>query len=151
SLLADQNVRRPVLRGLAAYADRNTPNRVLVLYPDMSPEEKQDAIATLASRKEYALALLDAVEKKIVARTDLSAYTARQLYALGDKQLSERLRQVWGEVRDTAPAKKDQLARYRAQLTPSALTRADLGNGRLVFSKTCQQCHTLYGEGGKIG
>ena len=24
-------------------------------------------------------------------------------------------------------------------------------NGRLIFSKTCQQCHKLFGEGGSIG
>lgn len=36
-------------------------------------------------------------------------------------------------------------------LTASYLSRADLGNGRRLFSKTCQQCHKLYGEGQTIG
>src|SRR5205823_3098682 len=44
-----------------------------------------------------------------------------------------------------------QLARCKAQMTPAYLSRADLSNGRLVYSKTCQQCHLLFGEGGKIG
>jgi putative heme-binding domain-containing protein len=150
-LLTDKGLRRTALRGLAAYADAATPKRVLAVFGDLSPDEKQDAVATLSSRKEYALALLDAVERKAVARTDISAYVARQLYALGDKEVTGRLREVWGDIRDTAPDKQKQLARYKAMLTPGYLSRADLGNGRLVFSKTCQQCHTLYGEGGKIG
>src|SRR5207248_11461557 len=102
-------------------------------------------------RKEYALALLDAVEKKMVPRADVSAYAARQMYALGDAKVNGRLRQVWGEIRDTAPQKREQMAKYKALLTPAYLKTADVRNGRLVFSRTCQQCHKLYGEGGTIG
>ena len=29
--------------------------------------------------------------------------------------------------------------------------RVDPSRGRAVFAKTCQQCHTLFGTGGKIG
>jgi putative membrane-bound dehydrogenase-like protein len=150
-LLADKATRRAALRGLAAYPDAATTAKILAVYPDLTPDEKQDAIATLASRKESAVALLDAVEKKAIPRSDVSAFAARQMFALGDPKLTERLRQVWGEVRDTAPQKQAQLAKYRALLTPAYLKNADLRNGRLVFSKTCQQCHKLYGEGGTIG
>lgn len=150
-LLADKAVRRLALRGLGSFSHDATPQRVLAVYADLTMEEKQDAIAALASRKEYALALLQAVEKKTVARGDMSAFIARQLYALGDKQVSERLRQVWGEVRDTAPEKQKQLARYKTLLTPAFMKNADPGNGRLLFSKTCQQCHKLFGEGHTIG
>ena len=53
-----------------------------------------------------------------LART-LSAYIARQLHAMGDPQVRMRLKEVWGEVRDTAPDKQQQLARYKALLTPT--------------------------------
>jgi putative membrane-bound dehydrogenase-like protein len=150
-LLADKVTRRAAIRGLAAYPHPDTPRRILAIYPDLTAEEKQDAIATLASRKESALTLLDAVEKKAVPRADVSAYAARQMYALNDPTVTDRLRQVWGEIRDTAPQKKEQMAKYKALLTPAYLKTADVRNGRLVFSKTCQQCHKLYGEGGTIG
>jgi putative heme-binding domain-containing protein len=150
-LLADKAVRRTVLRGLGSLPHEATPQRVLAVYSDLTGEEKHDAVATLASRKEYALALLNAVEKKTVARTDITAYTARQIFSMNDKQVTERLHQVWGDVRDATADKQKQIARYKAFLTPGYLQRADLGNGRLVFSKTCQQCHKLYGEGGTIG
>jgi putative heme-binding domain-containing protein len=150
-LLADRAVRQVALRGLASFPHDATPKRVLGVYKDLTAEEKLDAVATLASRKEYALELLNAVENKTVARTDVSAYVARQLHSLGDKQVDERLRQVWGEVRQSAPEKQEQLKRLKTMLTPTFLKRADLSNGRLVFSQTCQQCHKLYGEGGTIG
>lgn len=150
-LLADRNVRRLALRGLAVLADPATPQRILDVYPDLTVEERQDAVATLASRKEYALALLEAVEKKTVPRLDVSAFVARQIHALGDSHMRERLHQVWGEVRDTAPEKQKQLASFKSLLTPNFMKNADPANGRVIFSKTCQQCHKLFGEGATIG
>jgi putative heme-binding domain-containing protein len=150
-LLADAELRGTALRGLAGYADATTPKVVLALYPKLSHQERQDAIAMLASRKEYALSLLAAVRDKAVPAGDISAFVARQLYALGDPNLTEQLRRHWGEVRDTAPQKKEQIAKYKKMLSASFLSRADLDNGRALFAKTCQQCHQLHGEGGKIG
>lgn len=150
-LLADKVMRSAALRGLGSMPHKATPQKVLAIYGQLTGEEKHDAVATLASRKEYALELLTAVEKKAVPRTDLTAYVARQIYSLNDRQVTERLRQVWGEVRDATPQKQQHIARYKTLLTAAFLKKADLGNGRLIFSKTCQQCHKLYGEGGTIG
>ncbi|MGE5190920.1 MAG: PVC-type heme-binding CxxCH protein [Deltaproteobacteria bacterium] len=149
--LTDKVLRRTALRGLASVPADETSARVLAVYSGLTRDEKQEAVATLASRKTFALALLDAVEKKIVARNDLSAYIARQLFAFGDEEVTERLRHVWGDVRSTSPRKQEQVARYKALLTPSFLSRADLSNGRLIYSKSCLQCHVLFGEGGRIG
>jgi putative membrane-bound dehydrogenase-like protein len=150
-LLTDAKVRRNALRGLAVYDDPATPAKVLSRYAEFSTEEKQDAVTTLASRKPYALTLLDAIAEKKVARSDLSAFLARQIHAFGDMQLSERLTRVWGEIRETGPKKREQIAQYKKMLSPYSMARADLPNGRLLFTKMCGQCHILYGEGNKIG
>jgi putative membrane-bound dehydrogenase-like protein len=149
--LHDEALRGAAIRGLAAVPHETTPALLLAIYPKLTADERHDAVATLASRKEYALALLDAVAKNIVPRGDVSAYAARQMFAFGDRRVSDRLKEVWGDIRDTAPQKREQLARYKRMLTPAYLKVADLGNGRLVFSKTCQSCHKLFGEGGTIG
>jgi putative heme-binding domain-containing protein len=144
-------MRKAALHGLAAYDDPATPKLILGIYPKLTADEKPAAIATLSSRAGYAIALLDSVESKAVPRTDVSAFAARQMYALGDRRVTAKLKAVWGEVRDTPADKQKQLAKYKAQLTPANLKNADLKNGRLVFSKTCQSCHRLYGEGATIG
>src|SRR5213079_2842881 len=43
------------------------------------------------------------------------------------------------------------IAKWKAQLTPAALAKADKNQGRLAFNTACASCHTLYGEGGKVG
>src|SRR5205085_2472520 len=35
--------------------------------------------------------------------------------------------------------------------TAAALAKADKSRGRVVFNSACGACHTLYGEGGKVG
>jgi putative membrane-bound dehydrogenase-like protein len=150
-LLADVVLRRTALRGLAALRHAATPEKILARYAELTLEEKQEALATLASRRDFALALLAAVEQKTVPREDISAFVARQLHALGDAQITERLRRIWGEVRETPPSKKAQIARYKELLTSAYLKNADLDSGRQLYAKTCQACHVLYGEGGKIG
>ncbi|MFM8270971.1 MAG: PVC-type heme-binding CxxCH protein, partial [Gemmata sp.] len=149
--LGDKGTRRAALRALASYAHPDTPKKVLAAYAGLAADERADAVATLAARKEYALALLDAVEGKTVPRGDVSAFAARQMFALNDAKVTERLKAVWGEVRATTADRQKQLVRYKSQLTPAALKAADLSNGRAVFAKSCQSCHKLFGEGGTTG
>jgi putative heme-binding domain-containing protein len=150
-LLDDKALRAAALSSLAAYDDETTPREILSRYASLSDDEKPEAIATLASRVPYALALLDAVEKKNVPRGDITAHTARQLQALGNKQLSGRLTQVWGAVRRTSDAKDALMARYKALLTPDYLATANLVGGRRLFERNCGSCHRMYGKGGQVG
>jgi putative heme-binding domain-containing protein len=151
SLLDDKQLRTTAISSLAAYDDEATPREILRRYPSLAEEEKPEAVATLASRVSYALALLDAVEKKTVPRSDITAHTARQLQAFGDKRLSDRLAQVWGTVRKTSGQKDALLAKYKTLLTPDYLATANLPSGRRLFQKNCGSCHRLYGEGGQVG
>src|SRR5262249_31413423 len=43
------------------------------------------------------------------------------------------------------------MARYKGLLTPTYLATADRSQGRVLFNRNCATCHTLFGEGAKIG
>jgi putative membrane-bound dehydrogenase-like protein len=151
ALLGDRALRGPALRALAVYPDDATAPTILGRYREFNDPERADAIQTLATRPSDALALLDAVEKGVVPARDLTATTARQLQAFGEKRINEKLEKVWGTIRPTARAKTDLMARYQADLTSERLKTADLAQGRLVFQRNCAQCHRLNGEGGDVG
>lgn len=151
TLLSDETVRAPAIRALAAYDDPQTPSAVLGKYAALSPAEKRDAVATLASRLPYARALLDAVEAQTVAGTDLSADLVRQLRNLKDKALDDRIKEVWGTLNDTPEERLKQIAAFKKMLTTPTAARPDPSHGRAIFTKTCSQCHTLFGSGGKVG
>jgi putative heme-binding domain-containing protein len=150
-LLGDDALRAPALRALAAYDDPETPRAILDRYARYSAEERDDALNTLASRRDYAASLLDAIEKGTVPSRDLGVTTARQVQALGDAKLSARLESAWGTIRPTSKEKAALMARYKALLTPDRLKEADPSRGRLVFNRTCLQCHKLYDAGGDVG
>ena len=99
----------------------------------------------------FAAVLLEAVAAKKIPRTEISAFDARQIRSLNDAALNKKLQEVWGEIRETPADKQQLIVKWKAQLTPKALAFADKGQGRLLFTKVCANCHTLYGEGAKIG
>jgi putative heme-binding domain-containing protein len=151
ALLNDRVVRRAALRGLAAYSHEDTPKLILRLYASFAEDEKSDATQTLAARPAYALALLEGVEKGQIPRRDLSAFTVRQMLALKNAPVSERLTKVWGTIRPASQEKAALTGKYKALLTPQFMQDADRSHGRAVFVRTCAACHQLFGEGGAIG
>lgn len=150
-LLDDDALCCCALRGLAAYDHEATPGAIIARYDEFTAAEKQDAIATLISRPQYAFTLLDAVEQEKIPRQDISAFSARQINSFADDKLHKRLIEVWGEIRDSSADAKALIAKYKATLTPEGIATADVRHGRAIFKQTCQQCHRLFGEGGEIG
>jgi putative heme-binding domain-containing protein len=150
-LLDDRTLRGPVLRGLARFDDPATPRQILSRYKSFNQEQRSDAVISLASRKSYAMALLDAMGQGQVPRKDLSAFTVGQLQRFGDKQLLAKLNRVWGQIRSTSADKLTLIAKYKQTLTAKVLAAADLPHGRALYKETCAKCHRLFGDGGKIG
>ncbi|MBI2808999.1 MAG: c-type cytochrome [Planctomycetes bacterium] len=150
-LLGDESLRGPAIRGLAAFDDPRTPKLLLKDYARYSADEKNDAIQTLASRGPFALALLDAIDAKTIPRADINSYTIRQLQALKSPAVAKKLAKVWGEVRPASADKAKLMAKYKSQLSPNVLKKANLSNGRALYAKNCASCHRLFGEGGAIG
>jgi putative membrane-bound dehydrogenase-like protein len=148
-LATDKAVALVAGRGLLALNDPHAPELLVGRFDQFSPREKASVVEALATRPEGARRLLAAVAAGTVPRGDISAFNARQINNLGDAEIAARLREVWGEVRDTA--KKEVIARYRAALSPTRLGAANAGKGRALFNQVCAICHTLYGEGARIG
>jgi putative heme-binding domain-containing protein len=151
SLLKDPVLSEAALKGLAGTDDPKTPAAILAAYPDLTLPAKRAAINTLSFRPAYAKALMQAVKEDKIPKKDLTAYTVRQLRSFGDKEIDAWTTQIWGVARTSSQEKLAQIAKYKAILTPEALKKGDPVAGRAFFSKTCMQCHTLYGVGGKVG
>jgi putative heme-binding domain-containing protein len=151
ALVDDQALRGPALRALAAYDHPRTAELILSRYSSLNAEERRDALTTLSSRVGYAEALLNAVARGEIASAELSADLVRQLRNLKSDSLRSRIDEVWGVVRDTAEDKARLISQYQKLLTSKPSQPPDRSLGRAVFAKTCQQCHTLFDVGGKVG
>ncbi|MFO1092629.1 MAG: PVC-type heme-binding CxxCH protein [Planctomycetaceae bacterium] len=150
-LVAQPELAGPALRGLAAFDDPKSAAAIIAAYNMFTATQRDEAVATLAARADFAAALLEAIAAGQIPPADVPAYTARQLLDLGNEQIANRVRQLWGHVR-TSPAEKQQtMAAYRTELASDHLAAADLKAGRALFKNKCAQCHKLYGEGASIG
>ena len=141
----------PAIRALAGFDDPRIPDLLVSRYPNLPPDAKADAVATLSSRSSWAGNLLDEVAAGTIDRRDVSAAVARQIAGFEDDDLSARLQTVWGRSRPTAEDKAARVRDLKQSLTTGALGRADLDRGRSLFVRQCASCHVLFGEGGDVG
>ncbi len=109
------------------------------------------ALATLASRATWARELLTAIEEGRIPAKDLTAFTVRQLSAIGDEAIAARLNKVWGEVRKTPKDRAKKISKLKSWLTPDVIAQGDQAHGGELFKQQCGKCHRFFGEGGNIG
>ena len=150
-LLDERFLSSVAARGLASFDDPAIGMKLAKAYRQFYPSERGQLLSVLVSRPTFAQALLQAVGEGKIARADISPFHARQIRSLNDAKLNEKLAAVWGELRDSPTDKQQLIAKWKAQLTPDALAKANKSRGRVAFNTACVACHTLYGEGGKVG
>jgi len=139
------------VRGLALFNDPEIGQKLASSYRKFAPAERPTVIDTLVSRPSFAKALLKDMAAGKIPRADLSAFHARQITSFKDEALSKQLVEVWGELRESAADKKELIEKVKKQLTPATLAKANLSQGRVLFTAVCGACHSMYGQGGKIG
>ena len=139
------------LRGLAGFDDARIPGKILAVYPTLDAAERHDALGTLLARSASARTLLAAIDAKTLDRAAISAPLARQLQSLHDAGIDAWLAKNWGAVRTSSADKQNQIATFKKFLTADSILRANAGHGRVLFNQTCALCHTMFGEGAKLG
>jgi putative membrane-bound dehydrogenase-like protein len=139
------------LAGIALSADPKTADELIRHYRSFSLQDRPRVIDTLCVRPMWASRLLDAVAAGSFPRGDISVLQARQIRSLGDTDLNERLDRHWGRIGTPSGEKAKFLQALKAELAGASTDAQSLKIGRSVYMKTCGQCHTLYGEGGRLG
>lgn len=153
SLLDVRVLNAVALRGLSRTDDPKITDQVIRKYRSFQVEDRAQVLQWLVSRPSSAEALLDSLAKPVttIPIKDVTASHARQIESLGSLELSKKLRDVWGELGETDEAIRKAIEEWKSQLTPRNLASADLPKGRLLFNKSCANCHVLFGVGAKVG
>ena len=149
--IKDKILAQTAVRGMASFDDPSIPGALLGMYKHLPAPIQPDAINVLISRPAYVKALLERIAKGAPPPSSITPFQARQIRNFGDEALNAQLAKVWGEVRETPEAKKQEQAKYKLLLTPDVVAKADARKGRAVFASVCAACHKLYGEGAAIG
>ena len=135
------------IRGYAVVRNDEAPAVLISRYSKLNAQQQRAVIETLASRKAYAEALLEALKTNQIQPSAVPVQVARSLKNL----LGKKFTNVYGALPVVGAEREHLIKKYKKLCKPSAVAAADASRGRAVFQKTCAACHVLYGEGGKVG
>lgn len=148
NLLADQVVVIEAVRGIAVLDPKDAPGLLLSSYSKMHRLGREETVAAMCSRPEWAKTLLHAVTAGTIPKANLPPFQLRQIMNLGDEDLAAEVLKMWPDVQQSAKVRQERIAVLRGELTENRLSSAILPHGRALFEQNCAKCHKLFGEGG---
>jgi hypothetical protein len=101
----------------------------------------------LLRRSEWSMALLDAVENKSIARTDIPPEYWSQLRQSRNRRVAGRA----SRIATAGVEVSSDRAAIVTRLLPLAERKGDATRGKQVFAQSCAVCHRFEGEGGTVG
>ena len=146
-LIDEPSLTLSAIRGYAVVRNDEAPAVLISRYSKLNAQQQRAVVETLASRKAYAEALLEALKMNQIQSTSIPVQVARSLKNLLGKKFTD----VYGALPVVGAEREHLIKKYKKLCKPSAVAAADASRGRAVFQKTCAACHVLYGEGGKVG
>ena len=150
-LLSVRYLNATAVRGLTEFDDASIGESLAKNYRSFFPSDRPAVIDALVTRPSFAEPLLEQIAAGKIPRGELNVLHARQIRSFGNARLTQRLNEVWGELRDSPDDKQQLIAKLKSRLSTEVLAKADKSVGRAVFAKVCANCHRLYGHGGQIG
>lgn len=146
---APEMVRLAALESLSSFDYLNLAEEILAACPSFPERLRHRARDVLLSRKEWAAALLVAVDKKHIAAREISFQQLRTAALHNDPELDKLIRKHWGNI--TSGTKEEKLAEMRRLQNDLRAGEGDPVRGHALYRQACAACHVLHGEGGQVG
>jgi putative membrane-bound dehydrogenase-like protein len=134
---------------LPAFDLPQLPRELLKRYPGLSERVRARVRQLLLSRKTWAHMILQEVEAGRLAAGDFSTEQLRVVALHQDKTLDDLVRKHWGKI--TPGSAEEKLAEMRRLNNDLNAGAGNTARGHEIFTKSCAVCHSLFGEGGKVG
>jgi putative membrane-bound dehydrogenase-like protein len=146
---ADEAIRGAALSALGNYDDAALGRQLLDRYQTLPPGVRTRVITLAASRAAWSQLLVQHVAAGKIESKDVSVDQVRQMLAHGDETLAAEIEARWGKIRPATPGEKMSYVPVLGRVLNAGT--GNLESGHKLFMKHCGVCHTLHGEGEKIG
>ena len=124
---------------------------IVAAYPKIGRALRGAAIDALAARESSLEVLLDALAGGRIGKADISHSQARQILNAATTASRQRFELLWGRLNQTSASVTAQMRKLRITMKPDFLALGNVAHGRTLFEQRCAACHTLFGNGGKVG
>lgn len=142
-------LKQAALTALQGFNDERIPLVVMNEYPKLSGSIRSQARNMLCSRESSALQFLKAIDAAKLTSKELTIDEVRQISNFKNAAIKKLIEKHWGKI---APATKDdKLGQMRWFEIVLSRGKGEAAHGKPIFMKHCGTCHTLFGEGNKIG
>lgn len=143
------DIQQAALAALQSYSDSAVTDRLLARYSAM-PANLRDRVQNyLASRAPTARRLLELVDAGPIPAKEVSLDVVRSCAQFDDADIKRLILKHWGRIEpQTSGEKRARISSIKHML---ATGKGDAAKGKLHFTKICATCHTLFGEGNKVG
>lgn len=145
---AAEDLRIAVVNHLPRFNDNAISDALLGIYPGGSAPLRDAIRNALGSRANWSRQLLEAVARGAISREQIPVVNLLAMQNHHDARCDELIQKLWGNLRRSSEEKAERIAHVRKLLVAG---RGDLASGRAIFKQACAACHTLFGDGGKIG
>jgi putative heme-binding domain-containing protein len=145
----NDGLRSAALGALQSYGDPSIGSTVIGLYSDLPDQVRDVAQSLLASRKSWAESFLGVIDAGKIDSKTVSEPTVRRLLLHDSPQIAALCKKHWGELSGPSP---DELRLQIEKLSGViGLAKGNPYQGHQLYNQMCGKCHTLFGQGGKIG
>lgn len=142
-------IRLAALAALEHFNDATIGRDVLSRYAQLTPALRTRAVGLLCMRAAWSVELVQAVAAGQVDAKDVSIDQIRQMLAHDNEPLAQAIEVRWGKIRLATPGEKQAYVPVLGRVLNEG--KGDFDSGHKLFVKHCAICHTLHGEGNKVG
>jgi putative membrane-bound dehydrogenase-like protein len=145
----DDTLRMAALAALASFDDPAIATEIIRAWGSLTDDVRQVAASILASRRNWALELLTAVNTNRIDRAGISPDVVRRMTVYRDDRIAQLITRHYGSVEGATTADMQRDIERLAKVVKSQ--SGDPYLGKKLFTAQCAKCHTLFGQGGQIG
>lgn len=146
-----QAVARAAVTALGRFDDPKIGGELVSAYPKLpaGSELRAATLSTLLGRPAWTADLLRAIDAGAIARAELGITQIERVRQYADSNVASLADKLFGK--QSQPTSEEH-AREVARVTRLVTTGAgDALAGKQLFTARCAICHTLFGEGAKVG
>jgi putative heme-binding domain-containing protein len=142
-------LRAAALGSLQSYNDPSIGSSVIGLYRELPDQVRDVAQSLIASRKPWAEQFLTLIDAGQIDPKTVSEPTVRRLLLHDSPAIAASCKKHWGELSGPSP----QELRFKIEKLSESirLAKGNPYDGHKLYNQMCGKCHTLFGQGGKIG